>query len=210
MITLVLHGSLRRQFGESFNINVPNPAAAIRLMEANFPGRFAEAMYNKVWAVTTAANSSGCRSVEELHCGVRPSSEVHIRPIPAGGIKGLFGLLLGGGALGGGVAPLGLGGAFGAGAGGLGIFGAGAGGAFGGFGSIFLGLAVVGVLMLISSALAPKDAAESNGPDERPSFLFDGATNVTEQGGPVPVVYGRIRVGSVLIAGALTTVEVPA
>ena len=105
---------------------------------------------------------------------------------------------------------MGLGGAFGAGAGGLGIFGAGAGGAFGGFGSIFLGLAVVGVLMLISSALAPKDAAESNGPDERPSFLFDGATNVTEQGGPVPVVYGRIRVGSVLIAGALTTVEGPA
>jgi len=62
----------------------------------------------------------------------------------------------------------------------------------------------------LSSLLAPTPKAAENGSsnnsaDENPSFLFNGAINVTEQGGSIPLVYGRARCGSIVIGTALYT-----
>lgn len=64
--------------------------------------------------------------------------------------------------------------------------------------------------MLISMALgaliqaiAPSpstSAGSSNQVAENSSFLFNGAINVTQQGGPVPLVYGDFLVGSVVVS----------
>ncbi len=40
---------------------------------------------------------------------------------------------------------------------------------------------------------------------QRPSFLFNGSTNTSEQGSPVPLVYGQMRTGSVLISVGVQT-----
>ena len=63
------------------------------------------------------------------------------------------------------------------------------------------GIAMVagGVVQLLMPS--PSVAALSNErPDARPSFVFNGAVNVYEQGGPVPLVYGRFKAGSVIVS----------
>ena len=205
MKTLVLHGRLAEQVGEKFQISVRTVADAIRLMECNFPNQFANAFTDGWYVISTPIRPTGLCG-DELHM-LTSAEEIHIRPVPAGQLKGVFGLLGGAGAggfLGGVFAPFGAGaGIAGAGASG-GFLGLGAGGALGGFGSIALGLGLLGILMLISSAFAP-DEDERGDPAERPSFLFDGAVNSNEQGVAVPIVYGRMRTGSVIVYGGLVS-----
>jgi predicted phage tail protein len=199
MKTLVLHGSLALEFGDRFRMCVTGPAQAIRLMDCNTNGRFSKAIYGKLF---------------EFRCGERPltdarhilydtsEDEIHIEPVIEGNFKALFGLFAGLPVVGAAFAPLGFA------AGGLG--GVGALGALGGFGAIFKGVLLLGALFLVSSALAPKDSSDKEDPDEKNSFLFDGAVNTTKQGGPVPLVYGYIRTGSVLIQGGIEIEDVMA
>ena len=153
MKTLYLYGDLARRFGPalgqpdrdvvSVDLAVRSVAAAIRLMEANFPGRFANALRDR-WIRVGRRNNKACMCEVEIFMET-DHQEFHLEPVLQGGIKGLFGLFFGGGLLGGVFTPLGLplGGAGGAGA----AFGIG--GAAGGFGSILLGLTIIGVLGLI-------------------------------------------------------------
>jgi len=202
---LILHGALAEEFGPEFTMSVRSVAAAIRLMEANFNGRFSKALETGWFVISTPIRPQGMCE-DELQM-LTSADEIHIRPVAAGELKGFLGLLGGAGAggfLGGVFAPFGIGaGVAGAGATG-GFLGLGAGGALGGFGSIILGLGFLGILMLISSALAPKNE-EKGEPAERPSFLFDGPVNTNEQGVAVPIVYGRMRTGSVIIYGGLAS-----
>jgi predicted phage tail protein len=195
MKTLVLHGALAAEFGETFRMNVPGIAQAIRLMDCNTRGRFSKALYGKYYEFRW-----GDRVLKDESEVAYPTSAdvLHIEPVVEGNIKGLFGLFAGLPVVGAAFAPLGipLGGAFGGAAGAAGL------GALGGFGAIFKGVLLLGVLYLISSALTP-DAPEDKEADQRNSFLFDGAVNTTSQGGPVPLVYGLIRTGSVLIQGGI-------
>jgi len=201
MKRLMLHGFLAKEFGPEFHIMVPSVAAAIRLMEANFPGRFKKALERGWFVISTTIRPTGMSEIE-LHMNTS-AQEIHIRPVAAGSFKGFLGLLGGAGGagfLGGIFSPFGAGAAAGAAAGGGGLLGIGAGG---GFGSIALGLGLLGILMLISSAFASDE--DDRETEERASFLFDGAVNTSEQGVPVPIVYGRIRAGSVVVAGGLST-----
>lgn len=191
MKTLILHGALALEFGERFRMNVPGISQAIRLMDCNTNGRFSKAIYGKFFEFR--CGNKPLRHVEEV---AFPTSadEMHIEPIVKGNLKALFGLFAGLPVVGAAFAPLGIAG------GGL---GAAAGlGALGGFGAIFKGILLLGVLFLVSSALSPDDP-EDKEKDQKNSFLFDGAVNTTQQGGPVPLVYGYIRTGSVLIQGGI-------
>tara|TARA_Y100000034_G_scaffold39441_1_gene48679 strand:- start:249 stop:1232 length:984 start_codon:yes stop_codon:yes gene_type:complete len=61
---------------------------------------------------------------------------------------------------------------------------------------------VIGLVMqAIFKPPKPKDAIETN------SYLFAGTENVTAQGVPVPLGYGRLRVGSVVLSSAVRHVE---
>jgi predicted phage tail protein len=192
MKTLVLHGALAAEFGGRFDMNVSGIGQAIRLMDCNTKGRFSKAIFGKYYEFRW-----GDRVLQDESEVAYPTSAdtLHIEPVVEGNIKGLFALFAGLPVIGAAFAPLGipLGGALGAGAG-L--------GALGGFGAIFKGILLLGVLYLISSALTP-DTPDEKEPDQRNSFLFDGAVNTTKQGGPVPLVYGYIRTGSVLIQGGI-------
>ena len=86
---------------------------------------------------------------------------------------------------------------------------------------IFLGPGLLGATLFslglsmtmagVSGLLTPKprmevdQATQSARAEDRPSFLFNGVTNNTQQGGPVPVVMGLHLVGSIVIGGSINT-----
>ena len=107
---------------------------------------------------------------------------------------------------------------------GMGAFGAFAGKAvsFGakgiGFTKAALGAKVafgVGASLVLSSVSdmlfpLPKRPEFSNEQDPRISFGFNGTQNTSRAGTPVPIVYGEIITGSVVISGAVDTQQVQA
>jgi hypothetical protein len=68
--------------------------------------------------------------------------------------------------------------------------------------AMFLG----GVFQLLFPPSSAK-AQEAEKSGSRPNYLFSGIVNTTRQGGPVPVRYGRMIVGSQLISAGITTTE---
>lgn len=68
-----------------------------------------------------------------------------------------------------------------------------------------IGAALVstGVGMVLQSFFTPDIANLRERPEERASFLFSGATNTSQQGQPVPLVFGRFRTGSVVVSAGL-------
>jgi predicted phage tail protein len=82
-----------------------------------------------------------------------------------------------------------------------------------GFGVMYLvplGLSLVfgGVAGLLTPKITPTPPTEQARPEDRPSFLFNGVTNVANQGVPVPVVLGTHLVGSVLVAGSINAQDI--
>jgi len=69
-------------------------------------------------------------------------------------------------------------------------------------------IALGGVSQLLSPTpqAAPSYSAER--PEARPSFIYNGPTNTAEQGGPIPIVYGRMRIGSALVSSSVSTDQV--
>lgn len=77
--------------------------------------------------------------------------------------------------------------------------------------TILLGvtLGIVGLLsvMVLSMPKAPSAAAREDA-TKTASFPFDGPQNVTEQGHPVQLVYGEMRVGSAIASAGIATTDV--
>ena len=65
-----------------------------------------------------------------------------------------------------------------------------------------------GVTSLFSTTPVTPDYATRAEADERPSFLYDGATNTSVQGLPVPVIYGRVRAGSIVVSAGLSSEKI--
>lgn len=82
-----------------------------------------------------------------------------------------------------------------------------------GAGSKMIGGALVsaGVGLILQGVFTPGGGArQRERPDERASFIFNGATNTVEEGSTVPLVYGRHRVGSVVASASLDVSQVAA
>jgi predicted phage tail protein len=73
-----------------------------------------------------------------------------------------------------------------------------------------IGLAVGGIINLLTSPPSFDDFREIDGGKSRVSYLFNGPTQSTREGGPVPCVYGRIIAGSQVISASYETSEVNA
>lgn len=83
---------------------------------------------------------------------------------------------------------------------------------------IFAGVAQMPLLMGtalvlggVSQMLAPtpKIDGPQESPENKPSYLFNGAVNTTQQGQPIPLLYGRLAVGSAVVSARLTDVDIP-
>lgn len=73
-----------------------------------------------------------------------------------------------------------------------------------------INMAISMVLGAISSALAPKPDTSNGAAEKKPSFMFNGPVNVTEQGYPVPLAYGlKVLTGSTVISVDADVVQLP-
>jgi predicted phage tail protein len=62
----------------------------------------------------------------------------------------------------------------------------------------------------ISQLMSPTPQISSKGYEreaEKPSFVFNGPVNRTEQGGPITLVYGEIITGSIVVGGSIDSEE---
>lgn len=79
-------------------------------------------------------------------------------------------------------------------------------------GLISMGIAMTigGVAQMLSPAPKAPNQEDQASTENKPSYLFNGAFNSTQQGLPVPVVYGEMLVGSSVIAVGTWAEAIPA
>ena len=218
MKKIVLYGKLANDFGREIMLDVRSIAEAVRALEANFPGRFYNALREGDYRVAKTAEGP-CVPADTLAM-MTGSEEIHIEPVLRGAGGG------GGGGRGKAIAQVIAGVALvafavtGFGIAGMGLLAEGvtfttavwAGGpSYGALALLGTSVALAGVSSLLTSdpRLRPETIAEREKPEDRPSFIFNGAVNVVEQGGPVPFVYGRMQTGSVVLSAAIDVDDVP-
>lgn len=68
---------------------------------------------------------------------------------------------------------------------------------------------VAGGVVQLLTPVPNFEALSNERPDARPSFLFNGAVNVFEQGGPVPLCYGRFKCGTVIVSAGFSVEQLP-
>jgi predicted phage tail protein len=199
---LKLYGELAKFIGhKEFEIKVHNLPQAISFLVNNFPG--VEAYMNPKLYQVRIGNYEINKDEIDYPIG---QQDIHIVPVISGAGGG-FGRFLTGAFLIGASFFFPGAGLFGT----TGLLGAGAAGA--GIGTaIGTGLSAIGaglVLSGVSEMLYPTQTPEF---EDNPqiSFSFSGTQNTARAGTPVPIVYGEIFTGSVVISGDVDTVAVQA
>ena len=201
---LKLYGELAEFVGhKEFEIKVDSLAKAVSFLVNNFPQieKYMNPQYYQVKVGNYAVNE------EEIHHPIG-QEDIHIVPVISGAGRGLGKILLG--------AAL-IGGAF--------LFTPLSAGSFfspivapGSFAAAMpitkAAIALGGALVLsgVSDMLfpLPKPKEFSSEQDPQVSFSFSGTQNTSRAGTPVPLVYGEIVTGSVVISGSVDTQQVQA
>ena len=190
--TIRLYGEMGRLFGRVHRVFLDSntPAEAVRYLCSQFP---------RARQYLTGARDRGVGfavfrgrenlKVENLHEPVG-SDDVRIAPILAGSKNGgVFSIIAG--------AVLVV----------VGVLGSTYGQAFGGgvWGPILtkMGIAMIagGIVQLLTPV--PKGGKGQDRPENAPSYVFSGAVNTQAQGNPVPLLYGRMIVGSAVISAGI-------
>ena len=198
MRKIKLYGELAKITGyKELEAVVNTTAQAVSFLVNNFP-ELESHMSNKYYQVLLEKEEVG---IEELHFPVG-KSDIKFVPVISG--SGGIGRAIFGGVLI--AASFGVGGFFAAplsfGAGGFAAAGLGAKAAFGIGASLVLG----GVSDMLFPV--PKQPQFSSEQDPRLSFSFNGTQQTSRAGTPVPIVYGEIFTGSVVISSSIDTEQV--
>ena len=202
MKTIKVYGELRKKLGQStFELDVANPSHAIKALCVNFPELSNWFLNNddlgNGFKVTVGKQKIYQTNLKPM---IEPWAEkdvMHIVPVIKGAGRG-FGQILAGALL------IGL--AVFAGPAGTGFLGTQLGSGFLGaaaskaIGYIGTALVLGGVSQLLSPT--PAGFEEST---KLENFAFSGIVNVGRQGVPVPICYGRVITGSVVISAGLNS-----
>ncbi|HDR0636619.1 tail assembly protein [Pasteurella multocida] len=192
MVNVKFYGSLR-QFGTSFKLDAENTAEIIRALTSQIP-KLREFIQKGYFTVRIAKEYIDNRYLEKgLFYKLKEGMTVHFTPVLKGSKRGgVFGVILGAALM---VAS---------------IFVPGA-GLFGGLitkGAVFgmgAALALGGVAQLLTPQ--PKMPA-INEKEKKQSTSFSNLSNMAAQGRMVPLAYGRIRCGSLVISQGVQTLDV--
>ena len=195
--TVKVYGHLAEHCGQSvFEALVRVPADAIKFLLCNFPelrGLMRDGYYK---VAVGKYDLQLADHPEQLHYPMAADDVVKIIPVVSGaGGRGIGAALLGAALIttavftGGSTLALGIGGF----SGGVGISAA--------VGNIGLALTLGGIATMITPVpQLPEAPGEGQG-----GFAFSGAINTSQEGIPVPVVYGEMIVGSVVLSTRLIT-----
>ncbi len=207
--TIRLYGKLGARFGRIHRLAVDSAAEAVRALCALKPGFERELMTSRDRGIGYAI-FLGKKNLKHTQLSeAADDRDIRIAPMLQGaGFGGIFSIIIGvvlvvlacwtGGA------SLGLL----AGMEGAGMAAAGAAGvSMAALVAGRLGIALIlsGVMQLLSPQ--PKGIGARNSPANEPSYSFNGAVNTTAQGGPVPLGYGRMIVGSAVISAGIYSTD---
>lgn len=188
--TIRLYGKLGAKFGRVHRFVVRSPREAMRAMVSMVPGFERELMTSKDRGIKYAV-FVGKRNINEKQLEY-PSGDDDIRvaPIPTGAKAGMFQTIAG-------VILMVVGAV-------MTYFPATA--AFGPQ-MMMLGasMALGGVAQMLSSHASTSNGSASG--TNKTSYYFSGAQNTAYQGGPVPLLYGRMRVGSTVISEGIVAAD---
>lgn len=185
LVAVHLYGPLADKYGAQHAFAIGNPAEAVAALDANYPGFVADFVQSEIYYIHADGDWREGEQAAILPVG----REIHLVPHIEGEGPAI-GLLVGA------LFPSLVGAT---------IFGVAATTLIGSI--IFTGL-MIGVSFL----LAPKAPKMGQDTEKDENFAFSGPANVTEQGAAVPLVYGRVHCGSVVISAGLepATKHVPA
>lgn len=195
-----LYGELGKRFGKIHRLAVQTTAEAVRALCCTIEG-FERALAQDDAAFRVWCGSSRISEPDHLHDPSSDREVIRIAPVIAGS-KSALGQIITGIVL--------IAAAFVTGGASLSVTAAGATlttTSIFAQAAIFIGSALVasGTARLLSGT--PKFEAGSQA-DRKQSYVFNGPVNTSAQGATVPVGYGRLRVGSVVISASLKTSEV--
>ena len=206
--TIHLHGHLGAKYGRTHRLAVDSPAEAVRALSFRWPD-LPKTIEEGYYRLMRRGGQGRCKreyDKDELLCrlGDEPC-DFHIIPVPAGAKRGGVGKMILGAVI---MVAAVVASPF---TGGASLGAAMSATAFAGisYGSI----TAFGAAMFftgISQYFQPSMKTNYESPDQRASYQLGGQVNQTSQGGPVPLAFGRIRVGTVVVSAGLTTEEVPA
>ncbi len=195
-----LYGELAKFVGhKEFEVQVDTVGKAVSFLIHNFPG-IESYMSPRYYQVKV-----GKYDIDKNELGYPVGKEdIHFIPVISGSGKGFGKILLGAALIG--VAVFSGGAGFGAG----GVLGFGS--TTGAFSLAALGgnIGIALVLSGVSDMLFPLPEPQRFNSEEDPrlSFSFSGVQNTSRAGTPVPVVYGEIFTGSVVISAAVDNNQV--
>lgn len=185
MATVLLYGHLAKKYGRRHEFQISNPAEAIRALKANYPGFEQDVLGHGGGYHLLVGYES--RMGERLGDVMSEREVIRVVPSVAGaGIETMAFWFFANTSLG--VAASWVAGAL-------------------------VSIAISVALSSIASSLLAPDSPDSEGverAENKPSYLFDGPVNTTAQGHPVPVGYGRLRIGSQVVSVGLSTEQIPA
>ena len=199
-----LYGELAKFVGhKEFEVQVDTVGKAVSFLIHNFPG-IESFMSPKHYQVKVGDYDI---SKEEIHYPVG-KQDIHFIPMISGSGRGVGKIVLGAVLIGIAIAAPGAG--FALGKGGFGFIATGA--APSAFMATIGNIGVALLLTGVSEMLFPLPEPQKFNSEEDPqlSFNFSGVQNTSRAGTPVPIVYGEIITGSVVISAAIDTNQVEA
>ena len=187
MRKIKLYGDLAEFVGhKEFEVKAETLSRAVSFLINNFPGieKYMNPKYYQVKVGNYAI------SEDEIYHPIG-EQDIHFVPVISGAGRGLGKVLLGAALIGLAIATGAAPSAFMAGVGNLGI-----------------ALLLTGVSEMLTPL--PKKRDFNNEEDPRLSYNFSGTQNTSRAGTPVPICYGEIITGSVVISGSIDTQQVQA
>jgi predicted phage tail protein len=186
--TIHLYGEMAERFGTNYKLDVEHLGEATHALASQIPGLRAYMMERHFQCVRGEDLSKGYILGEE-EITFQGRGDFHIVPAIAGSKQGGLGKLIAGILL--------IGVAFWMGPT-TAIFGS---VTWGNVAGIGLAMALAGLSQLLTPQ--PKKKKKND------SFTFNGAVNTTDQGVPVPLVYGRTMTGSVVLSAGISADDYP-
>lgn len=215
MKKMILTGRLGKEFGREFEYDAATPAELIRAFCYQVPGFEKALMQGEYRVVRLVPKTPYDIGENALHLSFGRANGIKIIPVVKGSKgggssnnKGLGKIILGVVLVAAVFMTAGAAGAFAAGAAGM-----------------EMGIATTGLLSHVTYGFLASQAAMmvlggvaqmltppvKDGPpaDQHESFLMDATGNLTEQGNPVPIVFGEVYTGSVVVSTNVQIEELP-
>lgn len=197
MHTIHVWGSMREKFGSEFTLRCISVQQGVRGLCSMVKG-FGEEVAKMNFRIIIGDRDTGrLLRAEEVGAVLPVGADVHLVPAVRGAGGGGHGMGIGKIIIG---TILIVASWYAGGSAGIAYFGA-QGAAFVSGMAFAVGMTLI--MSGISALLAPQAKQQKN--SNQNSFGFSGVQNTTQQGVPVPVVYGEFEIGSVLVSAGIST-----